>query len=186
MALKDDLNSIKKELSTQEQMIEGFIRGEKFFKKYKYIILTFVIAIFVYILYQYISDSIRQRNIKNSNELYISLLKQINTPQYDFKMEESLKEDNPNLYVFLLFARQLEHNKILEESKNLNLDPLLRELINSNEKDSKFLSDYNKILEAYALLKQNKIEGAKILLNQIPNISELRQIADNLKHYQGR
>ena len=101
-------------------------------------------------------------------------------------MEESLKEDNPNLYVFLLLARQLEHNKILEESKNLNLDPLLRELINSNEKDSKFLSDYNKILEAYALLKQNKIEEAKILLNQIPNISELRQIADNLKHYQGR
>ena len=184
MALKDDLNDIKKELSAQEQMIEGFIRGEKFFKKYKYIIISLIIIILAYVLYTYISSTIKENNIKNSNELYISLLRDIKSQNYDTSKEEELKKTNPNLYVFLLLAKHLDEDKFLEESKNLDLDPLLKEILNYEQ--SNFLLDYDKLLQAYDLLKQDKIEEARILLDQIPSISELKQIADNLKHYQGK
>ncbi|MBW1422531.1 hypothetical protein AT909_02680 [Campylobacter jejuni] len=47
--------------------------------------------------------------------------------------------------------------------------------------------DYSlcKLLEAYKLLEQNKIEEANVLLSQIKENSSLNQIAKNLKHYQG-
>ena len=48
-----------------------------------------------------------------------------------------------------------------------------------------FLKNYDKLLEAYKLLEQNKIEEANVLLSQIKENSSLNQIAKNLKHYQG-
>ncbi|HEF3558331.1 TPA: hypothetical protein R9133_001619, partial [Campylobacter upsaliensis] len=45
--------------------------------------------------------------------------------------------------------------------------------------------DYAKILEAYVLLEQKKIEEANVLLAQIKSNTPLEKIAKNLKHYQG-
>ena len=39
MAIKDDIDSIKEELNTQEQFLENIIKSERFFKKYKKIII---------------------------------------------------------------------------------------------------------------------------------------------------
>ncbi|EGN6604557.1 hypothetical protein ISK98_001838, partial [Campylobacter jejuni] len=50
---------------------------------------------------------------------------------------------------------------------------------------SMFLKNYDKLLEAYKFLEQNKIEEANVLLSQIKENSSLNQIAKNLKHYQG-
>ena len=35
MAIKDDIDSIKEELNTQEQFLENIIKSERFLKKYK-------------------------------------------------------------------------------------------------------------------------------------------------------
>ena len=40
MAIKDDIDSIKEELNTQEQFLENIIKSERFFKKYKKIIIA--------------------------------------------------------------------------------------------------------------------------------------------------
>ena len=43
MAIKDDIDSIKEELNTQEQFLENIIKSERFFKKYKKIIIGAVV-----------------------------------------------------------------------------------------------------------------------------------------------
>ena len=54
-----------------------------------------------------------------------------------------------------------------------------------NDDITNHLKNYDKLLEAYKLLEQNKIEEANVLLSQIKENSSLNQIAKNLKHYQG-
>lgn len=180
MSLKDDLKAIKSTLSAEETMIENFIKGERFIKKYKFIFLALVALLVVYLIYHYTSNTLSEKAIATNNEIYISLL---NNPDDSDKLAQ-LKAKNPNLYVLFLLSRQ--DLELLKEVQNLKIDPLLKEILNANESlDGKFLGDYNKLLQAYELLEQDKIEEANLILAQIPVNSELKDLVNNFKHYKG-
>ena len=180
MALKDDLQSIKNNLSAQEKMIENFIKGERFFKKYKYIIIAVLVLLIAYFIYISVDSSLNENRIKENNELLISLMKEQNSTK-----EELLKEKNPNLYaIYLLNRNDMSFDELSKELQDLKLDPLVKELLSGS--NSNLLGDYNKLLQAYDLLKQDKIEEARVILDKIPNLSEIKQLADNFKHYHGK
>ena len=44
MSIKDDVNYIKNELSSEEKFLESFVKTERFFKKYKKLIVVLIIA----------------------------------------------------------------------------------------------------------------------------------------------
>ena len=189
MTLKDNLKAVKTELKTEEQFLEKFIKSEKFIKKYKFYILGVLVILLLYFAINFIVNFLEEKNIKESNEIYASL---IHSPKDKEKLA-NLKEKNINLYaIFLMneFDKEQNNTELLNELNALyrdkNLDNNLRNILalNLNEK-SFFLKNFNKILEAYKLLEQNKIEEANILLSQIKTDSTLEQIAKNLKHYQG-
>lgn len=189
MGLKDDLKAIKTELSTEEQLIEKFIKGERFIKKYKYFILALILILILWYLGIFIYDKIKQSNIKQSNILYTKL---IQDPK-NLKLLEELKNKNINLYTIFLMSQnssdqsdQNETAKLQELAQNSKVNVLLKNIIALDlGNKSLFLKDYDKILQAYDLLKQNKIDDAQILLSQIKDDSQFKQIANNLKHYQG-
>ncbi|ELZ7568017.1 hypothetical protein U0P67_001492, partial [Campylobacter upsaliensis] len=104
-----------------------------------------------------------------------------------------LKNKNLNLYAIFLMQKLTQNptnTQILQElnalSENEKIEPLFRNIIAlANNDKSIFLKDYAKILEAYVLLGQKKIEEANVLLAQIKSNTPLEKIAKNLKHYQG-
>lgn len=186
MALKDDLNAIKKDLGAEEQLIENFIKGERLIKKYKIYIIILFILIAGYFIYDFIDTKITANNTRTNNELFTSLMQ---NPNNTSKIN-ALKEQSPNLYaLFLLsqFKSQPEFAQDLSASNKLKTDPLLKEIILLNEgKQSQiFLKQYDKIMQAYELLQENKIQEASVLLNQIPIDSTFSAWVKNFKHYKG-
>ncbi|MGP1485999.1 MAG: hypothetical protein ACTTJC_07965 [Campylobacter sp.] len=184
MAIKDDIDSIKTDLSTEEQFLENAIKSERFFKKYK---KFFIIALIVGVvggIYYYATEYINEQNFKVANAAYSGLLA---NPKDD-KLKNELKSKDVNLYALFAFRQSLENNNTnaLNELLNENIDPLLKEIIKSQTgQNGEILSNYKSLLKAYELIKENKIEQAGTELKKIPLNSPLQPIVKNLRHYQG-
>lgn len=189
MGLKDNLKAVKNELNTEEQFIENFIKGERFIRKYKFYISAIVIVLIAWFIGDFTISKINEYKIKKANEIYANLLQNPN----DKNLLEKLKNKNINLYAVFLLKENIDdfnnttfQNELRQIYSNTQTNPLLKNIIALSLGDkSIFLKNYDKLLEAYRLLEQNKIEEANILLSQIKENSSLSQIAKNLKHYQG-
>ncbi|EOI2124872.1 hypothetical protein ACMG21_000402 [Campylobacter jejuni] len=189
MGLKDNLKAVKNELNTEEQFIENFIKGERFIRKYKFYISAVVIILVVWFAGNFIISKINDYKIKEANEIYANLIQDPSNKN----LLEQLKNKNTNLYAIFLLKENINdfnntalQNELKQIYSNTQTNTLLKNIIALSLGDkSIFLKNYDKLLEAYKLLEQNKIEEANVLLSQIKENSSLSQIAKNLKHYQG-
>ncbi|ECO7240197.1 hypothetical protein FXR81_02120 [Campylobacter jejuni] len=189
MGLKDNLKAVKNELNTEEQFIENFIKGERFIRKYKFYISAIVIILVAWFAGNFIISKINDYKTKEANEIYANLIQDPSNKN----LLEQLKNKNTNLYTIFLLKENINdlnntafQNELKQIYNNAQTNTLLKNIIALSLGDkSIFLKNYDKLLEAYKLLEQNKIEEANVLLSQIKENSSLNQIAKNLKHYQG-
>ncbi|NHG59299.1 hypothetical protein GRN93_005650 [Campylobacter jejuni] len=189
MGLKDNLKAVKNELNTEEQSIENFIKGERFIRKYKFYISAVVIILVAWFAGNFIISKINDYKTKEANEIYANLIQDPSNKN----LLEQLKNKNTNLYAIFLLKENINdfnnttlQNELKQIYNNAQTNTLLKNIIALSLGDkSIFLKNYDKLLEAYKLLEQNKIEEANVLLSQIKENSSLNQIAKNLKHYQG-
>ncbi|EOI4273400.1 hypothetical protein ACMTPP_001685 [Campylobacter jejuni] len=189
MGLKDNLKAVKNELNTEEQFIENFIKGERFIRKYKFYISAVVIILVAWFAGNFIISKINDYKTKEANEIYANLIQDPSNKN----LLEQLKNKNTNLYAIFLLKENINdfnntalQNELKKIYNNAQTNTLLKNIIALSLGDkSIFLKNYDKLLEAYKLLEQNKIEEANVLLSQIKENSSLNQIAKNLKHYQG-
>ncbi|ENI9740734.1 hypothetical protein ACX9O1_000455 [Campylobacter jejuni] len=189
MGLKDNLKAVKNELNTEEQSIENFIKGERFIRKYKFYISAVVIILVAWFAGNFIISKINNYKTKEANEIYANLIQDPSNKN----LLEQLKNKNTNLYTIFLLKENINdlnntafQNELKQIYNNAQTNTLLKNIIALSLGDkSIFLKNYDKLLEAYKLLEQNKIEEANVLLSQIKENSSLNQIAKNLKHYQG-
>lgn len=189
MGLKDNLKAVKNELNTEEQFIEDFIKGERFIRKYKFYISAVVIILVAWFAGNFIISKINDYKTKEANEIYANLIQDPSNKN----LLEQLKNKNTNLYAIFLLKENINdfnntalQNELKQIYNNAQTNTLLKNIIALSLGDkSIFLKNYDKLLEAYKLLEQNKIEEANVLLSQIKENSSLNQIAKNLKHYQG-
>lgn len=189
MGLKDNLKAVKNELNTEEQFIENFIKGERFIRKYKFYISAVVIILVAWFAGNFIISKINDYKTKEANEIYANLIQDPSNKN----LLEQLKNKNTNLYTIFLLKENINdlnntafQNELKQIYNNAQTNTLLKNIIALSLRDkSIFLKNYDKLLEAYKLLEQNKIEEANVLLSQIKENSSLNQIAKNLKHYQG-
>ncbi|ECP7644139.1 hypothetical protein ACMXEJ_001963 [Campylobacter jejuni] len=189
MGLKDNLKAVKNELNTEEQFIENFIKGERFIRKYKFYISAVVIILVAWFAGNFIISKINDYKTKEANEIYVNLIQDPSNKN----LLEQLKNKNTNLYAIFLLKENINdfnnttlQNELKQIYNNAQTNTLLKNIIALSLGDkSIFLKNYDKLLEAYKLLEQNKIEEANVLLSQIKENSSLNQIAKNLKHYQG-
>lgn len=191
MALKENIEAIKQEIGTEEQFLEGIIKSERFFKKYKKrIISVAVVAVLVGGAYATI-NILNENRLQASNEAYNKLLKDPS----DNVAKTVLKEKNERLYNFYRFQQALESNDIavLKELAQYKEDPIISDLasyqLSSNEgksaTKSELLSGFIALQEGYELLKKDKINEAKLKFAQIDLNSPLKNVSNNLEHYQG-
>ncbi|EAK6249141.1 hypothetical protein [Campylobacter jejuni] len=189
MGLKDNLKAVKNELNTEEQFIENFIKGERFIRKYKFYISAVVVILVAWFAGNFIISKINDYKTKEANEIYANLIQDPSNKN----LLEQLKNKNTNLYAIFLLKENINdfnnttlQNELKQIYNNAQTNTLLKNIIALSLGDkSIFLKNYDKLLEAYKLLEQNKIEEANVLLSQIKENSSLNQIAKNLKHYQG-
>lgn len=188
MSLKEDVGYIKNELSSEEKFIENFVKGERFFKKYK----TLIIAVVVILIIGLIGFTVK-KSIDNSNKHDANIALSQFLENGDEKALETLKNKNEKLYEVALFLEAKKDNKIA----SIEL-PLLKELVkfqtataSNNIEELNSLSMQNDFLlkefalfnKALILVNEGKYEEAKKELSQISQTSKAYELATLLNHY---
>lgn len=188
MSLKEDVGYIKNELSSEEKFIENFVKGERFFKKYK----TLIIAVVVILIIGLIGFTVK-KSIDNSNKHDANIALSQFLENGDEKALETLKNKNEKLYEVALFLQAKKDNKI----PSIEL-PLLKELVkfqtataSNNIEELNSLSMQNDFLlkefalfnKALILVNEGKYEEAKKELSQISQTSKAYELATLLNHY---
>lgn len=192
MSLKENISAVKDEISTEEQFLESLIKGERFFKKYKKIILAFVGIAVLSIIGYGVFTYIHQNKIEKANIAYGTLLK---NPK-DAQALKSLKSNDERLYNLFLFtqAANADDKEQLEKLSKLKNDSILSDLATyqlqsengQSDTKSELLRGMAFLHAGYKLLLEGKINEAKLQFAQIGANSPLKNIANNLEHYQGK
>jgi hypothetical protein len=195
LSLKENIDAIKSELSTEEQFLESIIKIERVYKKYKKpIIAAAVTVVFVFAGYA-VSNYIKKVNIKTSNEAYLTLLKNPDNKE----ALKVLQNKNTPLYNAYLFQKAMKEKEIQSLlSLSNGQDPIIADIaayqsavLKADEKkisaysyrQNGILKNFTLLEDGYLLLKEGKIKEAKEKFSQIPHTSALKSVAINLEHY---
>lgn len=189
MSMKENVDFIKQELTTEEKFLEGTIKVERFWKKYKLLIIGVAIIIVVAVVGINYKKSVDASNKIAANEAMNLFLKD----NKDEKALNTLKELDKRLYEVALFIKASKNSEIA----TVNV-PYLKELMTYNEAISK--NDLNKLNElsmdnrfllkefaifnkAMILTQDGKYEEAKSILKLIPETSQANQLSQLLMHH---
>jgi hypothetical protein len=189
MSIKENVDYIKEELSSQEKFLENFVKGERFYKKYKTLIFAFIAIVILGGIGLVIKNNIDESNKLKANIAFNKVLEN----STDTQALEELKNTNEKLYEVALFLQAKKENKAVD----INI-PLLKELskyqvalANKNVDELTNLSMQNDFLlkefaifnKALLLSNEGKYDDAKATLKLIPQTSKAFELANLLNHY---
>ena len=189
MSIKENVDYVKTELSSEEKFLENFVKSERFFKKYKTLIFGVIAALIIGVIAFFIKNALDESNKFEANIAFNKVLVNNN----DAQALATLKEKNQQLYDVAKFL-QLKNETKPEE---INL-PLLKELskyqIALNEKSISQLDNLSMqndfLLKEFAifnkalfLTNEGKFSEAKTTLALIPQTSKAYELAKLLNHY---
>ncbi len=188
MSIKDDVNYIKNELSSEEKFLESFVKTERFFKKYKKLIFGFIILAIVGSVVFLVKTKLDEKNLYEANIALSNFLENGNQNSLD-----ELKEKNRDLYEIALYL------DAKNEFKNADINlKYLKELLdfqvallNSNQSELDLVSkkadfllkDYAIFNQALILVNNQKYAEAREILGKISQDSRAFELATLLKHY---
>ncbi len=184
VAIKENIDYIKDNLSSEEQFLQGAIRSEQFLRRHKKLFIIASIALIVVLGAWAATTAIQTYNKNNANAAYNALL----ADSGDTSAKQNLIAKSPSL--FALFALQSKDQNLIKEALSLPIDPLLKsvlELAQSNGSSSGdgLLVGYSALMAGYKLL-QSDPAAARAEFSKIPATSPLAPIAQSLAHYQGK
>lgn len=191
MSVKNNLDFIKNEFSSDEKIIEKAFKLEILYKRYRHIIIGVLVGVIALVAFLSIKFYITENNAKKSSEILGVLLE---NPS-DIVLRESLQKNNANLYNLFLLKESLDNGNTADlETLSTQNNDLVAYLANyhlgSFERDANILSkseeytlgDFAKIQEAYMLIKDGKANEAKNILSTIPQDSPLNEIVSLISH----
>lgn len=190
MSIKENMGFVKEELNSEEKFLESFVRVERFFKKYKFLIIGFVVLIVgAFIAYKTISY------LKEENKIKANILfeKVLNNPK-DIDSLNSLKDLNTKLYEIAIYKQ----SKLDGKSVDIQFTPFIKELaayekalkeqnlvkLNESSMQKDFLlKEFAIFNRALILTKDGKYEEARDTLKLIPQTSQVKDLVSILNHY---
>ena len=189
MSIKENVDYVKTELSSEEKFLENFVKGERFFKKYKTLIFAFVVVIIVGIISFFIKDNIAQSNKFEANIAFNKVLENSN----DSQALADLKEKSPQLYDVAIFlqakneSKQTDINvpllKELSKYQTALANKSISELDNLSMQKDFLLKEFAIFNKALLLTNEGKFNEAKTSLALIPETSKAHELAKLLNHY---
>jgi hypothetical protein len=186
MDLKNSINEVKQELSSDEKLLEQAFHLERFFKKYKKPLIALTLILILAFVGYKVNNYLVYSKLEKANSALLALEKD---PKNTDALN-SLKANNPKLYALYKYSVAANSaNK--EELSKINKDTkFLEDVINyhisvvdKNPKNSIYYKNLALIQKAYLLIKNNKTKEAKNILIQIPKNSAVAPIARLLEHY---
>lgn len=186
MSLKQNVNYIKEEINNDEKMLEGLIRFEGWFRRYK-IPLVVIAVLLVLFGIGYSANNYYQESQKEKNaQLYQKAI------LGDEAALASLKESKSLLYDLYLYQKALKENdtttlKALESSKDPMIAKLSKQQNQSLNQDlaglnSKDSNELGYLEAAFLEIKKGNTKEAKAILAKVPNDSAIKEIANSLEH----
>ncbi|MCF6206628.1 MAG: hypothetical protein L3J47_07035 [Sulfurovum sp.] len=186
MSIKDDVNYVKTELSSDEKVLESAFRLETFYKKYKMLIWGTVVAVLLFFVVNAGMEALRQSKLATANEALLTL----QSKPDDSNALSILKENDPALYELYTFSVAAKKQDVktlssLEKSSNDILADMSRYSKGAIEKkpvDSKLYKELAYFEEAYVLMQKGDVKRARAKLELIDSRSELAGLAKLLEH----
>lgn len=187
MSLKENMDYIKQEISSEEKFFENFFKVEKFWKKYKIVIISVIVAILAYFAFTAINTYLKEQNAMEANIAYNKLLKNPN----DKASIDILKKKNKTLLSLALYNNSKDSTKLndilyLKQVAKFNNAIKNNDLktIDSLILDPEFiLRDYAIFNKALILSNNKQYKKAKQVLQLIPQESNVKNLSNILAHY---
>ncbi len=195
MSLKENMEALKEELNSEEKFLENAIRTERFIKRYQKPLIAGVVGLLFAvggaIAYQAYADA----KIESSNTALNTLLL---NPE-DAQAQETLKNDNPELYDLWRLTRGIAQNDptllaSLKNSEAFGVADIASYEAAVIKSDTAGLESYTKrqgalykdlaLLElAVHALEQGNVASAHQKIAQIGEDSPIYQLGQSLSHY---
>ena len=189
MSIKENVDYVKEELNSQEKFLESFVKGERFYKKYRTLIFASIAIIVIGAIGLVVKKNVDESNKLEANLAFNKVLQNSN----DKEALELLKNKNEKLYEVALFLQGKNENKavdinipVLKELaeyqvalSNKNVD----ELSNLSMQGDFLLKEFALFNKALLLSNEGKYEDAKTVLKLIPQTSKAFELANLLNHY---
>jgi hypothetical protein len=195
LSIKNDIEMIKEELTSEEKFFEKSVITERFVKKYKNILIAGVAFIVVGVTGNIVYDINKEETAKEANVVLSSL--QANPS--DSNALAQLKSLSPALHDVYIYSKAIADKDVqtlesLKDSKVLPLADLIRYELAQNNKDVNELTAYAlaqdaiykdlaQVQAAIILMNDAQTDKAHSKLQTIEEVSPLSKIAKALLHY---
>lgn len=195
MSLKNDIEMVKEELSSEEKFFEKAVITEKFVKKYKNVIIGSVAVIVVIVAANIGYEINKQQTVSAANEALAELKKDAANTNVSSRLESL----SPALHDVWSYSQAIAtHNidtlKKLSKSNTSVVNDLasyevaqaqnsVQELDTYSSSEDAIFKDLAVIESAILLMNENKIEEAHDKLSTISSNSSMAEIAKLLSHY---
>jgi hypothetical protein len=182
LALKENIEALKSELNTQEELLKNIIQGERFFKRHKRSIVAVTVIVVILLIGYGINGALSKSNLKASNEAYKTLLVFPTNEQ----ALNTLKNKNKPLYRAFVFQEASKNGDntalqtLIDEDSTDVIGQLAAYILGQN---SEVMSDFAALQSGYELLKAGKTDEANLKFITITS-GALSELAKGLEHYQ--
>jgi len=181
-----DIADVKRELSSDEKVLESAFKLETLYKKHKLKLWVIVAALVLYFGGRAVQESVHASHLAKANEAFL-VLQQKPTDKTALKI---LKENNPALLELFTYAQAAKNRdaKVLERlasSKNSVLSDASRYtagVLTRKPVDSTLYKEMALLEEAYLAIGAGDTKTAKEKLELIDERSALAVITGFLKH----
>lgn len=189
MSLKENVDFVKQELNSEEKFLEGFVKVERFYKKYKTLILGLIAIVIIAAIGLTVKNAMDE---KNKIEANLAFEKVLNNPEdkealialqnsnkklYDIAQFVIAKEKGTTVQIDVPFLKELSEYEMALKEKNIDK-------LNSVSMENNFLlKEFAIFNKALLLANEGKYEEAKTALNLIPDTSKAKDLANLLNHY---
>lgn len=186
MSIKDDVNYVKTELSSDEKVLESAFKLESLYKKYKFVIWGVAASAILFFAVSAGMDALHRSKLEAANQALLTLEQ---NPS-DTKALSVLKDENPALYELYIFSQAAKKQDLaalstVAQSSDEILTDMSRYTKGAIEEapvDSNLYKELSYLEEAYLAIKAKKPQEAKRKLELIDERSALSTIARLLEH----
>lgn len=187
LSIKDSINEAKEKFESDEKMLASAFKFEKFYKKYKLLVLGTVGAVILFFGGTAVMNIMEEQRLEAANEAYIKLSKDTK----NVAALADLKEKNPILFELFEYKNAMENNntevlKTLSSSKNELIADIAGyhlAIMRGKEASSDLYAEVAVVNNAHLLIKQGKVSEANDELSAIEEKSPLYNISKIMKHY---
>lgn len=187
MSIQDNINVAKEQFESDEKMLASAFKLEKFYKKYKLLILGTVGAVVLFFGGRAVMDMVEANRLASANEAYMKL----SIDKTDTTARAELKDKNPLLFELFEYKNAMDSNntellKTLSSSNNELISDISGyhlAIMKGTEASSKLYAEVALLNNAHLLIKEGKISEAKDELSSIEESSPLYNLSKIMKHY---